>query len=259
MGSRRVLSGIVFALVLLTFLPPAAEASVGPRPRARVGIAGAPVASTRHAAAVPVVACATAYGVRLPLPKLPKKEELSLPATLIGRVELYTDTRGQMRLLAPSGWDCHATIGADGSEELVIYPKNEAATAAKGAASLAQAVVGSETSACMICELSQACTLFIHAAMALQRVYPNVPCPAQPVGLTTEVKSQTEISFVDPPKVRGPGVPSGGANPAYGAMTYPAGTAQANDGSWMETCTLGTLRATCQASLQYFSAWYGMR
>lgn len=253
MGSRRVLFASAFALVLLTFWPAGAGASVASAASASVG------QGSRSPATVPVVACPTAYGVRIPLAKLPRREKLSLPTTLVGRAELYTDTRGQMRLLAPAGWDCHATIGADGSERLMIYPVSDAATAAKGAASLSQAVVGSETSACMICELSQACTLFIHAAMALQRIYPNIPCPAQPVGLATEVVSKTEISFVDPPKVKGPGVPSGGANPAYGAMTYPAGTPQANSGSWMETCTLRTLRATCQTSLQYFSAWYAKR
>jgi hypothetical protein len=69
--------------------------------------------------------------------------------------------------------------------------------------------------------------------------------------------SSTVVAFEDPPFVRGSGVPSGGAFPANGVMTYPT---DVSDGSYLETCTLPEIsHSTCTTILDDFVARYGRR
>jgi hypothetical protein len=65
------------------------------------------------------------------------------------------------------------------------------------------------------------------------------------------------VAFSDPPGVAGDGIPSGGQNPANGAMTYYSAD---QNGSWLETCTLPAAeKDMCILSLDHFTAAYGSK
>ena len=143
---RRMMAGSVVLVILglalaacgagtsspPTTRPPRTSA---PSTTGRVGTAGTstttsttgPTATTVPTAPTSVrltqVVCATTYGVQPSgTPSLPSTVVASVPTGLADRVAAYTDAQGEMRILAPTGWACSATIGADGSSELAAYP-----------------------------------------------------------------------------------------------------------------------------------------
>jgi hypothetical protein len=179
---------------------------------------------------------------------------LTVSSDLASRLAVYADTRGIMRLIAPRGWKCEASYGADGSGGIEVFPPSERTASGAPFADLAEAVVSNETSACVGCELNQACSLFTAAAQQLQSQYQQ-SCRPSPAGQQTTQLSANIVAFEDPPGVAGAGDPSGGANPANGVMTFPP---YSNNGSWLETCTLPPAdSALCTVSLDYFVGHYG--
>jgi hypothetical protein len=208
-------------------------------------------------AAVPLVDCPTAFGVTpSSSPSLPTSMNVSVPPTLANQLAVYSDALGSVEVLAPIGWQCSAEIGADGSTRVVAFPPgapvpaNEQFTAQQG-----DAVVASETSACVGCAEFQACPLFASAAADLMRDE-GLPCrETRPAQEAVYQLSSTIVAFEDPPEVAGDGDPSGGSDPANGVMTY---IPTSDNGSWLETCTLPeSEHATCTAALNTFVSWYG--
>jgi hypothetical protein len=199
---------------------------------------------------VPLVACPTSLGIPTQATvALPSFLSLRVPTSLAGRVAVYADTQDIMRLVAPRGWDCQATYGADGQGGIEVFAATEHTSSGAPFAQLAEAVAGHETSACVRCELDQACPLFTSAAQQLQSQYQQSCSPA-PAGQQATQLDTTVIAFEDPPGVAGVGKPSGGANTANGVMTY---VPYSHNGSWIETCTLPPDdHALCTASLDYF-------
>jgi hypothetical protein len=161
-----------------------------------------------------------------------------------------------MRLLAPTGWICTANFGADGSGGVSVYPSGETLTSGSLAeGSTLEAIVGSETSACVSCREGQACPLFATAAADYEQDY-QMSCPTtRPEAESVEPIENGVVGFLDPPDVAGDGYPSGGQYPANGVMTYHSGD---ENGSWIETCTLPySQQALCTAVLNNFAQNYG--
>jgi len=126
---------------------------------------------------------------------------------------------GALTLLAPRGWPCSGTVGADGNAQMTISASNDSG----------EGVTAQADSACVGCSAAIACPLFHAASDAL----PGIPCtPNSPPEEEKTRINATTVAFEDPPYVKGTGTPSGGADPANGVMSYSDGTAIA------ETCTL---------------------
>lgn len=173
---------------------------------------------------------------------------------------IYTDDQGIMRLLGPRGWQCSATYGMDGSGGVSVFPPGTLAPESQSfIPSTSEAIIGSETSACVGCRYGQACPLFSAAASAELNTF-GMPCArARPADEIVKTISPGVSEFTDPPDVAGDGNPSGGPYYAEGVMTYylPSRT---ETGSWMDTCTLPVrYRAICGAAIQLFVKSYGRK
>jgi hypothetical protein len=149
-------------------------------------------------------------------------------------------SNGVLLLLAPSGWHCHAMVGADGGASITIaaagteHPKQPAITA-----SFADSVGPGA---------SLACPLFPAAARQLPA---GVSCPIKRPRRegTTTVNTRT-IDFTDPAHVRGDGNPSGGSDPARGVMVFLASSSSFDGYAFEATCTLPAAKAaTCRTVL----------
>lgn len=280
-GATRATAGAFAAAVLVTSAVAGLGASASPQPAsagrplpARPASATsylpgmssaaswwATVPATAGTTRLPVVICPTTFGAPPPAKVVPLPRSLPVTGTepMIRRLAVYTDTLGRMKLLAPRRWDCSALDAADGSENLVVHPVATKLTAttttwALPKASRAQAVVGTETSACIGCQEAQACPLFAAAARDYRSDY-GQPCPERrPNNESVVPIGPGLVAFSDPSGVRGDGRPSGGRYPANGVMTYYRHSA---NGSWLETCVLPSAqKATCSVLLDNFTALY---
>jgi hypothetical protein len=208
-----------------------------------------------------VEACPTSYGVE-PAPAaqpLPTTLSVSVPQDLVSQLSVYADEAGIMDVLAPSGWDCTASVGADGSSEDSVTPAGEVLpddSDSLPAGSTDEAIVGAQNGGCEGCANYQACPYFSAAAQAL-----GSPCTSTPPSDESVVPlSSTVVSFSDPPNTAGGGNPSGGEYPANAVMTYvtdPPGSTGNDVTSWLETCTLPySQQALCTAVLNDFVVKY---
>jgi hypothetical protein len=163
------------------------------------------------------------------------------------KIEFYGDKLGIMSVIAPKGWHCSGSVGADGFGTLVVVPP--------GGSSSSEAVETIETSACLECRLMQACPLFTTAYNAMRSDYHQYCAMSKPSLEATSLIRPGIMSFVDPPRIKGDGAPSGGPFVADGVMTFYLDT---NAGSWLETCTLPDRQhSLCQFSLKEFVSLYG--
>ncbi len=185
-----------------------------------------------------------------------------MPQAVAGRLAIYTDQSGYVKLLAPAGWICRAEYGADGSGGVAVFPSGETApSSAFGGGwkltptSRTEAVVGSQTGGCAGCAVAQACPLFPAAASSYVAEFEQ-PCPqSRPDFEAVENLNAETVAFMDPSGRAGDGEPSGGLDGANGVMLYDAHGAT---GSWLDTCTLPPADvALCTAALNTFVGWYG--
>jgi hypothetical protein len=209
-------------------------------------------------AALPVVACPTSYAISPPptSASLPSSMTESVPEDLKSQLSVFADETGNTKLLGPSGWTCNANYGADGSGGVTITPTGEALPPSGQISgdSTVEAIVFSETSACVSCREVLACPLFATAAADYQQDY-QMTCIAKPEAESSEPIEDGVVGFLDPPGVAGDAYPSGGEYPANGVMTYHSGD---DNGSWLDTCTLPySQQALCTAVLNNFATTYG--
>jgi hypothetical protein len=190
-----------------------------------------------------------------------------VPARFRNQLTVYSDGHGIIKLLAPSGWDCVADIGADGSSTLDIYPPSEvnkaidsfdSTTGGLPSNSPDQEVFGRQTSACVGCALSQACPVF-PAAASLMVSQQGSTCPSTAPSSESSIYLSAHLrEIIDPPGTVGDNYPSGGANTALGVMTFYQSSPSSNGGSWAETCILpASRRGLCIAALNAFISSYG--
>ena len=170
---------------------------------------------------------------------------------------VYGDTLGTMQLVAPQGWNCNASIGADGGTYVDVYPPGQgdfsgyAFSPHQGAG-----ITGGTTSACQGCAFDQACALFAGTTLIRDSGYQS--CGNTRPSEEGIYNYNENVRFIDdPPGVTGDGFPSGGSLPANGVMTYFPGS---QFGSWTETCTLpSSQHAVCTLILNQFLSQYGNR
>jgi len=182
--------------------------------------------------------------------------QVKVPSDLVNQLAVYGDNQGTMKILGPVGWICSASYGADGGGGIDIYPSGEPVPDLQSSASASdEAIVASETSACVGCREGQACPLFATAAADYQSDY-GMSCPkSRPAAESVTQLSSGVVAFLDPPNVQGDAFPSGGPYPANGVMTYYSGN---ENGSWLDTCTLPySQQALCTAVLNAFIVSYG--
>jgi hypothetical protein len=211
-------------------------------------------------AQVPLVECVTGTGTTQAPKPMPATKALSIPAAVVNKMAAYSDDQGEMYLLAPLGWTCQASLGADGNDSIAVYPPGEVGTSqfALGHSwpKSAKAVTGDLLPTCYACFVGQACTFFPAAEHDLVRDFgKQLSCTALPSGQAVSRISPSVIAFQDPAGVIGTGEPSGGVYPASGVVTFKDRSPSGIYGSAMETCTLPkSERAVCSAAVQSFIA-----
>ncbi len=187
---------------------------------------------------VAIARCPTTYGVNQPPQRLPSRVSVAASAGATAGLRAYSN--GVLLLLAPSGWHCHAVVGADGSASMTV--------AAAGTAHVAQPAITAQfadtpgTAAALACSLMQA---------AARELPPGVPCPSRAPDreIVTPVNAHT-VDFTDPPRVRGDGRPSGGGDPARGVIVFLAASGGFTGYAFTATCALPAVKAaTCRTAL----------
>jgi hypothetical protein len=206
------------------------------------------------ATSIPVVSCPTSFAVTTATVPLPSSAIVDVPPTLAKTMVVYSDTHSILMLLAPKGWTCKASFGADGSGDMTILPAEETLPSGKLAPpSSAQAITAGETGGSPVQAAFQACAFFPAAAQALEADLEQ-SC-SSPASESLDQISASAVAFEDPAGIVGTGSPSGGENPANGVITY---SADKGPGSYTSTCTLPQdEHDRCTASLNYFISVYG--
>jgi hypothetical protein len=206
---------------------------------------------------LPVTQCPTTFGTQPSgAPATPPSSEVSVPNTLVGQLAIYTNSQNTMTVVGPIGWNCGAAYGADGSDDVSMYPPGSSSPTARSFTdSPVQAIVISNTGSCESCTEQQACPLFPAAATDYQTDF-QMTCPTTRPSAETVLQIESGlVSFLDPAGVKGDGYPSGGLYPAEGEMTYRTDDAT---GSWLETCTLvPAQQAVCEVAIKRFTQLYG--
>lgn len=222
-------------------------------------------AQPQVAARVPLVECVTGTGTPESPKPMPGTKVLKVPAQLVNKLAAYTDDQGELYLLAPVGWTCQASVGADGNDSIAVYPPGEVGTTRfalnKTWPKTAQAVTGDLLPTCLACYVGQACTFFPAAEHDLVQDFSGrLSCTPLPSGQGVARLSPSVIAFHDPPGKLGTGEPSGGVYPASGVVTFKDRTANATYGSAMESCTLPqNEQVMCNATVQAFIASWDQR
>jgi len=216
------------------------------------------VTTVDETASLPIVSCPTKFALATPPPivPVPASVTVNVPTALAGKLAVYTDTNDIMKLLAPTGWSCSASYGADGSGIVTIVPKGESLPASGLTSdSTDQAITAYETGGSSVQAAAAACSVFPAAAAATESDL-GKGCSPRPPSEIVDPLSTTVVDFEDPAGVKGSGDPSGGQDPANGIMTYSPTTE--GPGYYLETCTLAqNEHEVCTAALNYFVTLYG--
>jgi serine/threonine protein kinase len=204
---------------------------ISPGTTAAPSTTSAPSTSAPAVSASPSLAvneCPSTYGIeQTPAPRIPSTIAVSLPASEADQLAFYSDsTRSVDPVLAPVGWSCSASVGADGSTIVSVFPSGEpdpnAATGSLPAST--QGVIAYSPSACQGCVASLVCPIFTNADNQLG--YTGQSCPTEPPAeqqtflagsATTDYGT---VDLTDPSGVQGTVQMSGGNYEAFGAMRY---------------------------------------
>ncbi|HEV7564546.1 MAG TPA: hypothetical protein VGO31_01140 [Microbacteriaceae bacterium] len=209
--------------------------------RIQRAVASANARASRYIAST--TPCVTTYGA-IPTTNTPSLVHLNvaLPEGLSVYANPYE------RIIAPTGWRCRASVGADGTSTIEAFPPTEHVTTGFNL-SIAKplAVVAEIDPACAGCFPKAACAYF--ASLSPNGIYGSCGQGA-PTGETSRRASSWVFLFEDPSGVTGSGEPSGGPYPANGFVSSggPSGSRALH--AQAETCTLPQSRhAWCTAIL----------
>jgi hypothetical protein len=207
-------------------------------PSASTG-AGLPTPEPKEVTAVPVVSCPTSYASPgATRPPIATTQTATITSSVAASVTFYSD--GDLTILGPKGWQCAATVAADGSGRMAITPAGRPwPTGSATPPPDLQAVTAVSAGACIDCVARLACALFPEAGRLLAAA-----CPATLA--TQEIIRRPfprSATFVDPPGVTGTGEPSGGQYRAQGLLVFSPGEPAGGGGSLQPsalkvTCTL---------------------
>jgi hypothetical protein len=218
-----------------------------------------PPGAVKPTALLPVVACPTTHGTpgHYP-PRFPERVATSLQPTLAAQLAYFTDDQRVLApILAPRAWHCHAFDYVDGGAKIRVAPVGAPPDSVV-------AVVAEADHACVGCAWELICTLLPNAATELH--YNPYNCPTKAEGEQVSwirgspahrTRVDDVVSFVDPPGVKGTGMPSGGVVAARGLLMYRAHPGKGRFAA-IETCALPAVdRALCAAILTDFQvrAW----
>jgi hypothetical protein len=166
----------------------------------------------------------------------------------------YSDNvRNLTPVLGPRGWKCQVQVGADGSSGVDIYPAGSSPTGK-------MAITVRSAPACQGCVWTLVCSLIPGSAKQVGVGQPACPT-TRPERERVKFESgnpnatgrvRDVVVFQDPAGVKGEGIPSGGPNPANGALLYDWNTRDGGAAS-LETCTLPKSQFdVCSASVSSF-------
>jgi hypothetical protein len=214
--------------------------AVGALVGAAASVAAGTVALGAQTASVAVHRCATSSALGGPLARLPARIPISASASVAKQLSAYDD--GYLTVLAPSGWQCSAEVGADGSVGFIVAPD---VAGPLRAPAISAAYFGTSGEAA-----SYACDLF----PAADRWLPLPPCGVRvPRRELVTRTGTTTVAFEDPVGVKGDGEPSGGADPTDGVRVYVAPSAALRGYALGESCALpGSEHALCTVVLDDF-------
>ncbi len=206
---------------------------------------------------VPVRACPSrSQGLHLaPAPAPGASQPLAIPSTLVGKIALYQG--GGVRILAPSGWLCQASIYFDGNVIMSIAPDETDAVGffpePSSNRSNSARVQFNGIPTCAECSLAQVCPFFVAAITLLHDVGGSTTGCHLSSGEVIASRSPGLVGFLDPPGVVGHGTPSGGPYVAS-SKAYFARHGTTIIGSYVVSCTLpGNLATICSTSLKSFA------
>jgi hypothetical protein len=174
--------------------------------------------------------CPTELAVGLRPTPVPPSVDTRLPGAPGRRLTAYVSKAGTT-LVGPTGWECKATMGADGTQLMgLTEPGN--VKAAWFAEPGDPVVLAEIVPACAGCISSMICAFFPKAEVV--QPYVRIEgCPPIPAGERVERISRSTVRFTDPAGVRGTGAASGGSLEAVGLVNYTSYT-----GSRRISCTL---------------------
>jgi hypothetical protein len=205
---------------------------------------------------VPVFSCPSTYGVtQRGRPLFATHMTTSLHRELGAQLALYSDQyRSLTPILAPDGWLCVASVGADGNGSITVFPPGTVEPSGVNGSEETVGVVESFAPACQGCIASMACPIFLDAES--QHGFSNTYCPtSEPPsesvqfleGSPTSSFGIAEIS--DPPGDPGTDALSGGDYPAIGVMDYTP-----SSGAYEISCVLPESRhILCEAIINRFT------
>lgn len=246
--TRRMASAVAVAVILIG----AAVGCATPLHHAKP----AEHSQVSPAARIPVIACPSKYGLPgTPPTRVATAELVPLPTTVANRLDYYSDQARSVRpILGPRGWSCRATVGADQSVDIQVYPPG-------GSSRSPGEVDVRDDAPCVGCMYSDACPLIPHVAAELR--YVQLPCPAtRPAretvtwvtGSSAFSKAGDDIvSFTDPPGVHGTGTPSGGPYYTRGMLMFSWSPGTNSNVSVLNCALPDKDRALCTAILKIFT------
>jgi hypothetical protein len=204
---------------------------------------------------VPVIACPTSRGIAgHPATKYPTMLTTRAAPSIASHLAYYSDNvRNLTPVLGPRGWKCQVQVGADGSAGVNIYPPGSSPTGKT-------AITIRSSPACQGCVWTLVCSLIPGSAKQVGVGQPACPSTRPKRELvkfesgnpTATGPVQDVVVFQDPPGVKGKGIPSGGPDPANGALLYDWNKHDGGAAS-LETCTLPKSEFdVCSASVSNF-------
>jgi hypothetical protein len=181
-----------------------------------------------NGANVPVRACPSNYGVPSEGASAsgPKTLETSIASNVAAQLSFYSDkTRTVEPFLAPNGWQCSVSVGADGGTTVIIYPPHVLQPVAQNGTEETMGVEAQLIPACQSCMAELVCAIFVDAET--QRGYPTTFCPSYepPTESVRFLEGSPTSSYgiasvTDPPGDTGTNALSGADYPAVGALAY---------------------------------------
>ena len=219
-----------------------------------------PTAPPQTRATLSVNECPSSYGgQQTPSSRIPSTIAVSLAAGEGKSLAFYSDsTRSVDPVLAPVGWSCTATVGADGSTVVSVFPSGESDPSSDDASLPpgTEGVIAYSPSACQDCVADLVCAVFPNAENDLSYFGQSCPSSAPPDERAAFLAGSSSSDFgtvelTDPPGVQGDVAMSGGNLQAVGMLRYSddSGEGQAA----MESCVLPSpSSALCSASVNDF-------
>jgi hypothetical protein len=196
-------------------------------------------------ATVPVESCS----VGAPFAGQPQLPLARAPVDLGPRSGRKWRVYGYPGLVAPQGWSCSGFIAEDGGNTFAAVPHGERTPSLDTGLDLVQPATSRISiygePACSSCKWDMACALF-----DLPPQWPGEECPHPPAAGEVDRRiGKNVVDFTDPPGVAGTGQPSGGAEPAVGAVVY-------KDGAAMITCILpASTHTVCSSAVRAFTTY----